>query len=124
MFRTVPLSITGSFSLYTQQWYLCCSQATEVTIKAAGCNETSLTNCEHPANCHFKQSPSVKLFAFGSHEVRAQVSGFLSLPLRMSGQLAGSFYVLNRTQSTFCPFAPLSPVTIHMQSWCASADQT
>jgi len=30
MFRTVPLSIIRSFSLYTQQWYTACEQDQDV----------------------------------------------------------------------------------------------
>ena len=37
MFRTVPLSITRSFSLYTQKWYM------SVLILLASCQKTCMT---------------------------------------------------------------------------------
>ena len=37
MFRTVPLSITRSFSLYTQQWYMSSCQQTYMTYTIAVC---------------------------------------------------------------------------------------
>ena len=44
MFRTVPLSIIRSFSLYTQQWYMSCSlragSGLSVLILLAGCEQT------------------------------------------------------------------------------------
>ena len=44
MFRTVPLSIVRSFSLYTQQWYMSYSRIrTDVLILLASCQQTCMT---------------------------------------------------------------------------------
>jgi len=47
MFRTVPLSIISSFSLYTQQWYMSYSLRAElgrsVLILLASCQQTCMT---------------------------------------------------------------------------------
>jgi len=40
MFRTVPLSIIGSFSLYTQQWYMPYMFADSLL---ASCQQTCMT---------------------------------------------------------------------------------
>jgi len=40
MFRTVPLSIIRSFSLYTQQWYKSCMFADSLL---ASCQQTCMT---------------------------------------------------------------------------------
>jgi len=46
MFRTVPLSIIGSFSLYTQQWYMSYSLQAgswrNVLILLASCQQTCM----------------------------------------------------------------------------------
>jgi len=41
MFRTVPLSIIGSFSLCTQQWHMSCRF---VDSLRASCQQTCMTN--------------------------------------------------------------------------------
>jgi len=48
MFRTVPLSIIRSFSLYTQQWYMSCRfadslRAGSVLILQGSCQQTCMT---------------------------------------------------------------------------------
>jgi len=52
MFRTFPLSIIGSFSLYTQQWYMSYSFAdslqagsrrNSILILLASCQQTCMT---------------------------------------------------------------------------------
>jgi len=47
MFRTVPLSIISSFSLYTQQWYMSYSlragSGRSVLILLASCQQTCMT---------------------------------------------------------------------------------
>ena len=50
MFRTVPLSIISSFSLYTQQWYMSYSllagsgrNRSSVLILLASCQQTCMT---------------------------------------------------------------------------------
>ena len=50
MFRTVPLSIIRSFSLYTQQWYMSYSlragsgrNCSSVLILLASCQQTCMT---------------------------------------------------------------------------------
>ena len=48
MFRTVPLSIIRSFSLYTQQWYVSYSlragSGRNVLILLASCQQTCMTH--------------------------------------------------------------------------------
>jgi len=50
MFRTVPLSIIRSFSLYTQQWYMSYSlragsgrNCSSIPIPLTGCQQTCMT---------------------------------------------------------------------------------
>ena len=51
MFRTVPLSIIRSFSLYTQQWYM------SYSLRAG-----SRWNWLHPDPAQFRPDPARKLY--------------------------------------------------------------
>jgi len=60
MFRTVPLTIIKSFSLYTQQWYMSYrfanSLRASVLILLASCQQTYMTYTRTIAVCTVKNS--------------------------------------------------------------------
>jgi len=53
MFRTVPLSIVSSFSLYTQQWYMSYRFADSLTASRPSLFASCLQTCEQAETCLF-----------------------------------------------------------------------
>jgi hypothetical protein len=54
MFRTVPLSIIGSFPLYTEQWYMSYSFADTIAVCTVKIPDDGQRNCPKHIEAHFK----------------------------------------------------------------------